>query len=159
WLWSAGIVAGVRLLHAAEIKYDLTVQIQAAQNLLLGKGLTTYGATSTNLADPLTLVPLTSFPAGYSLCAAALMAAGATPALVMKILGAAATMLGWWGWAVVAFGFVGGASRIDRRLRALAYLMGATIPLLYTQPWGGTDIFLWASVPWVLRWLTRSTGS
>ncbi len=39
WLCSAAVVTFIRLLHATDLGYDLTRHIQAAQNLLAGKGL------------------------------------------------------------------------------------------------------------------------
>jgi len=56
WLCSAAVVTVIRLLHAADLGYDLTSQIQAGQNILAGKGLTTYAATAENLADPLAVI-------------------------------------------------------------------------------------------------------
>ena len=60
-----------------------------------------------NLSRPNVLVPLTYFPAGYSLAAAALSSAGLGVGMTVKLLGAAATMLGWWGWARLAQSFIG----------------------------------------------------
>ena len=100
WLCSAAVVTLVRAFHAAELGYDLTLQIQAAQNLLEGNGLTIYSLEGEDdLARPNKLVPLTHFPAGYSFFAAALLAMGFSVAAVLKVWGAAGTILGWWGWA------------------------------------------------------------
>jgi len=155
WLCSAALVTLIRALHAVELRFDLALQVEAAQNLLNGRGLTTYAATSANIADPLTLVPLTHFPSGYTLCAAALMALGVPLVAVIKILGAVATMLGWWGFAHVAYRFWEPACRRDSRWRWFAYAFGAVTPAVYTMSWAGTDIFLWACIPWVLILLTR----
>jgi hypothetical protein len=156
WLGSAAIVTVIRLLHAADLGYDLTHQIQAGQNLLAGKGLTTYTPTSENLADPLGLVTLTGFPSGYSLYAALVMALGAGPATVVKVMGATATMLGWWGWGKLAFFYMGEGWERQALWRRVGYFIAMTSPLLLTIPWGGTDILLWAAVPWVLHYVVRS---
>lgn len=159
WLCSAAIVTVIRLLHAADLGYDLTLQIQAGQNILAGRGLTTYLATAQNLADPMELVTLTQFPCGYSLFAAALMALGAGPGMVVKVIGAAATMLGWWGWANLAFAYMGEGWQRDAVWKRVGYFIAIVSPLLFTIPWSGTDILLWAALPWVLRLVVRSPES
>jgi hypothetical protein len=157
WLCSAAVVSVIRLLHAADLGYDLTFQLQAAQHLTAGKGLTVYWPSSDELADPFTLATLTHFPAGYSLFAAALLVTGMDAGMAVKILGVLATMVGWWGWAKVAFIYMGDGARGPWRF--VFYWVAIVSPLLFTAPWGGTDIFLWASVPWVLRLVTRPTHS
>ncbi len=66
WLCSADVVTVIRLLHVGDLGYDLTIQIEAGQNPLAGRGLTVYLPTADNLADPPTLSVLTHFPSGYS---------------------------------------------------------------------------------------------
>src|SRR5262245_11114311 len=105
WLCSAILVTVLRFLSAAAPGYDLTFQIQAAHNLLAGNGLSLYQHTGPDLASPATLTTLTHFPSGYSFCAAALMAMGFSVGTAVKVLGAMATMLGWWGWGKLAYPF------------------------------------------------------
>src|SRR5438132_630359 len=105
WLCSAALVTLLRFLNVADLGYDLTIQIQAAQNLLAGKGLSVYRHAGLDLAEPAKLFTLTYFPCGYSLFAAALIAMGASVGMVVKVLGAAGTMLGWWGWGKLAHPF------------------------------------------------------
>ena len=52
WLCSAALVMVVRFLHAAALGYDLALQIQAAQNLLAGRGLSLYRHAGPDLAEP-----------------------------------------------------------------------------------------------------------
>ena len=74
----------------------------------------------------------------------------------MTISSDAATMLGWWGWARLAQSFIG--EGVTRPLwKWAAIVIAVTAPLLFTQPWGGTDIFLWAVVPWVLEYTVRAS--
>ena len=156
WLATAAIVTIVRFLHAADLGYDLTVQIQAAQNVLAGYGLTTYVPQSDNLADPHSLITLTHFPSGYSLYAAAMLALGVGPGTLVKIMGALSTLVGWWGWGKLAFAYMEDGWRRGGVRRWTADALAVFAPLFYTLPWHGTDIVLWAAVPWVLRWLGRS---
>jgi hypothetical protein len=156
WLCSAAVVTVIRLLHAGDLGYDLTIQIQAGQNLLAGKGLTVYWPTADNLADPFTLAVLTHFPAGYSLYAAALMGLGVDVGTLVKVSGAAATLVGWWGWARLAFTYMSEGMRRGRFWRITGYSIAIVSPLLFTSRWAGTDIVLWAAIPWVLRQITRA---
>ena len=156
WLMSAAVVLVSRFFNAADLGYDLTAQFQAAQNLLAGRGLTTYLPTTGDIADALTLQTLTHFPSGFSLCAAALMALGATPGTALKILSAAATMLGWWGWARLAFAYMEEGWRSGGLWRGVAIAIAILTPLLFTPSWSGTDIILWAALPWVLMLVVRS---
>ena len=155
WFISAAVVAVARLLHAADLGYDLTLQLQAAQHLLQGNGLSIYRAASQNLADPFVLDTLTHFPSGYSLSAAALMFFGIGPGAALKILGTAGTFMGWWGWALLAFAYMSEGWKTRRRWRWIAVLIAIVTPLLFTPPWSGTDIFLWAAIPWVLLLVVR----
>src|SRR5262249_1703417 len=128
---------------------------QAAQNLLAGHGLTIYQPTGPDLTDSATLVTLTWFPAGYSLCAAVLMAAGLSVGLIVKVLGAAATMLGWWGWGNFAYPLFRDGLKRNAFWRWIAVAIEVSTPLFYSVPWDGTDMFLWAAVPWVLLCLLK----
>ena len=149
WLYAAMFVTVVRFFQPAPIGYDPGLQIQAAQNLLAGRGLAVYQSGEANLAAPGFLVTLTHFPAGYSLAVAALIACGLGLSLIVKLLGAAGTVFGWWGWSRLTSPFFAGAGR-SAGWKWVAITVAALTPLLFTPPWGGTDIFLWAAVPWVL---------
>jgi hypothetical protein len=156
WLWSAAIVVIIRLLHATDINYDVTLQIQAGQHLLQGKGLAVYWPTADDIRKPLTLEELTQFAAGYSLYTAALTAAGVTDVgALVKIAGAIATLVGWWGWARIAYAFMADGMRQHRFSRVAGLWVAVVCPILFTGRWGGTDILLWAIIPWALDFIVR----
>jgi hypothetical protein len=150
----------VRTLHMTNLGYDLTLQIQAANHLLAGKGLSTYTdhIDRQDLGRPAIAARLTWFPCGYSLYAAALIALGGSLSLVIKFFGVVCTVFGWWGWGRLALSY------IDHRLgrnafeQGLGFGLAIILPVLFTPLWNGTDIFLWASVPWVVEWLTKGSG-
>ena len=149
-LSSAVLVTLIRFFHAIDPTYDGGIQLQAAHNLLSGRGLSVFSQVLSDLGAGKSLVTLTYFPAGYSLCAAALLGLGLSVATTVKVLAATATLLGWWGWGRVARAFL-----IDVRARGAQWKWAAVAvatltPLFFTPPWGGTDIFLWAIVPWVI---------
>jgi len=156
WLWAAALVTVLRWLSAAELGWDLTVQIQAAQNLLAGKGLSYYGPVGPDLAEPAQLFTLTDFPCGYSFLAAALIALGASVGVMVRVLGTVGTMLGWWGWGKLASPFFRDGLHYNPVWRGAGFVIAIVSPLLFTPPWGGTDIFLWAAVPWVLGGVVRA---
>ncbi len=157
WLASASILTLLRFLNAADLDYDLTLQMEAAQNLLAGKGLSIYWPTETDLAKPATLLTLTHFPAGYSLCAAGLISIGFSLGAVAKLSGAAGTLLGWWRWGRLADIFFKEGLLRSWTARWSCYIIAIATPLLFTPSWHGTDILLWAAVPWVLHWIVRAS--
>ena len=155
WVASATVVAAARFLNAASPGYDLQFQLQAAQNLLAGNGLTYFHQVSANLTEPGQLATLTHFPAGYSLLAAALMGVGLDVGMTIKVLGATGTVIGWWGWGRLATAYfrTGTTSTPMWRFTGAAIAIGT--PLFFTRAWGGTDLFLWAIVPWVVLLVTN----
>ena len=156
WLCAAALVTVLRWLSAAELNWDLAVQIQAAQNLLAGKGLSYYGSGGPDLAEPAQLFTLTHWPSGYSLCAAALITLGVSVGGVIKVLGTAGTMLGWGGWGELAFLFFREGLHGNPLWQGAGFAIAIVSPLLFTVTWPGTDIFLWAAVPWVVAWVVRA---
>jgi hypothetical protein len=158
WLCAAVIVTVARVLNAADLGYDLTAQIEAAQNLLQGHGLSIYSlGGEEDLAQPARLLPLAHFPCGYSFCAAALIAMGFSVAAMLKTWGALATILGWWGWGKLAFSFFSDGLKRGWVWRWAAFIIAISTPLLFTPVWKGTDIFLWAAVPWVISWVVKAS--
>jgi hypothetical protein len=155
WLCSAAVITFIRLLHATDIGYDITLQIQAGQHLLEGKGLSVYWPTADDVAKPLTLEVLTQFSSGYSLYTAALAFLGINEAILVKVAGAPVTLLGWLGWARLAFIYMSSGIREGGIWRFVGIWIAIVSPLLFTSQWGGTDIFLWAAIPWVLELIMR----
>lgn len=158
-LGSTATVVAARLLHAVDPGYDLTLQIQTAHNLLAGNGFTIYSPTAADLSEPFTRLVMTHFAAGYSLYAAAMIAAGIDPATFITIPGVIVTFAGWWGWARLAVTVMGDGGAAHPVWRACAYWIAFVCPLLFTHPWGGTDYLLWAAVPWTLERLTSAGTS
>ena len=154
WLTSAAIVTVARIFNAAELG-ELPIQIQAGQHFLTGKGLTVYSsAGEADLTQPAKLQTLAHYPAGYSIYVTGLLAAGLSVATVVKLFFAITTMLGWWGWANLAYQFLADGLPRGRTWPIAAAVIAGCTPLLYTMLWKGTDTFLWAAIPWVFCWLT-----
>src|SRR5262249_15778078 len=102
---------------------------------------------------------LTIFASGYSFLTAALLALGISESMSIRLLALPATMVGWWGWAYVAYPYFSKRLHSSVLWRWAAYLIALFTPLLFSESWAGTDVFLWASVPWVLLWLIKASHS
>jgi len=150
WLCSAILVTVLRFFHAIDPTHDAGIQLQAAHNLLAGHGLSTYEQVGPDLANGQGFVTLTYFPSGYSLSAAVLMAMGLSVAATVKLLAAAATVLGWWGWSRLARPFFNDGMTRSAPWKSAAMAIAVFTPVFFSPHWGGTDIFLWAIVPWVI---------
>jgi hypothetical protein len=158
WLGSATVVVIVRFFHAAGVGYDLGLQIEAAQNLLLANGLTVYEHFAASLNEPAQLMTLTHFPAGYSVLTSALLTVGFGVGTTVKILAATATVLGWWGWARLGCSFADDGSSAPSWRQSAWVVIAILTPLMFTPKWDGTDIFLWAAVPWAVESLVAASG-
>ena len=158
WLCSAAVVTGARLFNPIPMSLDLAFQIQAAQNLLAGHGLSVFSRYAPDVAAPSGLVLLTVFPSGYSLFTAAILALGGSEGIAVRSLAVAGTMLGWWGWGMLAYPFF--SEKMERTVvwKWAGFLIALSTPLLFTASGAGTDLFLWAAVPWVLIWVVRGSN-
>ena len=150
WLCSAILVTGLRFFHAIDPTYDAGIQLRAALNLLAGHGLSVYEQVEPDLAYGKSLVTLTYFPSGYSLVTAVLIAMGLSVATTVKLLAATAGVLGWWGWGRLARPFFSEGMTRSPAWKSTGIAIAILTPAFYTPRWGGTDIFLWAIVPWVI---------
>src|SRR5262249_22606483 len=90
---------------------------------------------------------------------AALIAMGASVGLVVKVLGAAGTMLGWWGWGKLASPFFREGLQRGPVWQGAGLAIAIISPLLFTASWQGTDIVLWGAVPWVVHWVVSAADA
>jgi len=158
WLCSAAIVTTLRFLNVVDLGYDLALQIQVAQNLLAGKGLTTYRHVGLDLGEAAKLCTLTYFPCGYSVCVVILMVMGASAVTAVKFLGATGTIIGWWGWGKLADSYFRDGLKQRPKWKWAAIAIAFLTPLRFTPLWQGTDLLLWAAVPWAVIWLVKASG-
>jgi hypothetical protein len=151
------VVTLARCLNEIDIG-DLATQIGVGQHLLAGKGLSVYSlAGEDDLAKPARLLAMTHFPVGYSLYAAAMIGMGLSLGALTKLYFAIGTMLGWWGWAELAYFFCRHGLQRNRLWRWAGCAIALCTPLLFTPPWLGPDVCLWAAIPWVLMWVVRAS--
>jgi hypothetical protein len=155
-LIAAVLVVSLRLAAPFEVGKDQTLQLEAAQRLIAGLGLTsTYDSFA--LPFDITQAPqakaLTWWPPLFSLLVAGLLQIGLPLLVALKLIYAAVTLLGWSGWSRIAAELLATRLRVWGRYIPLGRLIALLSPLFYTLSWGGTDIFLWAGIPFLVLWL------
>lgn len=156
---SALLVTSARTLAPFEVGKDQATQLEAAERLAAGKGLTTTSDVPPSTFDIIEALPppkhLTSWPPGFSLIIAALLSLGLSLAASLKILYVTVTLLGWIGWATLVSHFLSRPWCYRKRNYHLHIVIAALLPVFTTLPWGGTDIFLWAGIPFIFFYLFR----
>jgi hypothetical protein len=156
---SAILVIAVRLAAPFEVGKDQSVQLEAAQRLVEGKGLTTtneVAQTSLDVAVEQQLKYLTWWPPGFSLLVAAFLYAGLPLSFTLKFIYALIALAGWIGWGLLAQRFMAQPIYIGQKTFRVNLLLAILLPVFFTPPQGGTDIFLWAGIPFFFMLLTRS---
>src|ERR1051325_1107350 len=152
-LLSALVIIFARILAPFEVGKDQGVQIEAAQHLADGQGLTTLYFSSPNSYD-LAQSPapqyLTWWPPAFSLVLAGFLVVGVPLLISLKLIYSLATLLGWFGWASIAGKLMPVHLRWRGRSFPIQFLIAAVLPVFFTPSWTGTDLFLWAGIPFVV---------
>ena len=157
----AVLIVILRSLASYEILIDdMGVQIEAGYRLVSGFGLThssfdLWGSLR-DLTKPVQRKYLTAFPPFLSLYVAGALFLGLSLVTSLKLLFGFVTLAGWLGWALI--GSLLMSRRLDlKNVKAPAHiLIACLLPLLFTPPWQGTDIILWAGTPFVILLLLSS---
>jgi hypothetical protein len=157
-LLSALIVVGARTLAPFEVGKDQSSQLEAAQNLAGGRGLTTTNdvppASLDIIVDPQPRY-LTWWPPGFSLILASFLALGFSLLISLKIIYALVTMTGWIGWGALASRFLTRPLKLGGTEYPVHLVIATLLPVFFTLGWNGTDIFLWAGIPFLLMALFK----
>ena len=155
---SALLLIGARLLAPFEVGKDQSSQLEAAQNLANGRGLITTSdvppASLDIIVDPQPRY-LTWWPPGFSLIMALLLVTGLSLPVSLKIIYALVTLVGWVGWARIVSRFITEPLRLGGKEYPVHLIIAALLPIFFTQVWDGTDIFLWAGIPFLLLTLFK----
>jgi hypothetical protein len=157
------LVIVLRVLAPFDAYWDQGIQLESAHRLANGWGLTsTYSAKV--VSNDLNQVPepqhLTWFPPGFSVLIGALLALGLPAILALKLVYSLVTLVGWIGWGLIAALMLAKPLRLFTKSIPVQYAIAAILPVFFTPDWGGTDIFLWAGVPWIILLISQtiSTG-
>lgn len=157
------LIVAAKVVSPFQVGWDLAIQLEAGSRLAQGLGLTSSHFV---VADPDLSVaaqpgPLTWFPPIISVLFALLKTASATPFLWLKVVYAGATIAGWFGWVKLIEDLLHDVQIGQKFLRKYAAsAVAMLIPIASMPAWQGTDVFLWAITPMVLRacsaqWRTR----
>lgn len=149
---SAVLLTAARTIAPFEVKSDQATQLEVAQRLVQGMGITTTNAPPRVAGDIFPEPPakyLTDWPPGFSLLVAAFLYVGVPLLMTLEIIYAATTIIGWIGWAIIAGHVIARRSDYGKLSSFLHLTVCALIPILFTPWWGGTDLFLWAGIPFV----------
>jgi len=163
-LISAFFVTVTRLLAPVEMNWDESVQLEAAHRLVKGLGLTStffpppYAPVQipSNINQSPIPQALTWWPPGFSLLVAALLFLGIPLASSLKILYSVTTLTGWFGWAILGSHCLSKPIQLGARLFPAQLFIAAILPVFYTPAWWGTDLFLWAGIPFIVLFLFNS---
>lgn len=156
---SALLITIGRIASPFEVGKDQSTQLEAAQRLVDGKGLTTTNdvlPASLDITQNPQPKPLTWWPPAFSLIMAALLFTGLPLLVALKSVFAFITVVGWLGWAILASHFLSQPLTFFGRSIPLHYLIAALLPVFCTPWWGGTDIFLWAGIPFFFFLLIKT---
>jgi hypothetical protein len=151
-----------RLGFPFEVNWDLGNQLEAAHRLVKGLGLTnTYWVkvVSHDLnQEPMPLY-LTYFPPTFSLIIAGLLALKLPLDFALKITYSLVTLVGWLGWGLVAASMLNKPIRLFSKPIHWQYAIAVILPIFFTPEWSGTDIFLWAGIPWIVLLLSQAIST
>lgn len=159
FLISAVFVLILRLLGPLTMRWDLSIQVEAAYRLVQGLGLTNAFTSQADLNQLPISERLTHFPPGLPLLIAGFLFFNIPLAIAFKIIYGLSTIIGWLGWAVIASHCLERPFKILGRSISVNLFIAALLPIFYTPPWmfQGTDIFLWAGIPSVLLLLASTS--
>ncbi len=146
---TACVVVILRSMSPLLVNSDASIQIGAALSLLDGEGLGTY-ILNDDIAQPPKLNPLTWFAPGFSLMLFLLLKVGFSTAIALKLMYAVAAIGGWYGWGLI-FRDAMRSQQQSIFSKGVAVLLAILLPLYFTYDWVGTDLMLWAGIPFVIR--------
>jgi hypothetical protein len=149
---AAILIVTVRVLGPFEVGKDQASQLEAAQRLVDGRGLTTTNEVprfSYDIVDAPSAKSLIWWPPGFSLIVAGFLYTGLPLLASLKIIFASTTFTGWLGWAILISRFFSKGMKIGAKVYPI-HLMALFIPIFFTPKWSGTDLFLWAGIPLIV---------
>lgn len=153
---SAGVVTFVRLCYPILMRWDLSIQVEAAERFVQGLGLTNAFSPQLDLAQPPLSETLIHFPPALSLLVAAFLYLQIPLVIALKIIYSLTTLIGWLGWAAIASHCLSDPIRLRLFFWRGSFpghlILAIALPLFHTPSWPGTDIILWAILP-IVTWL------
>lgn len=161
-LTSAVIITVARLLAPFEVGKDQALQLEAAIRLADGEGLTsTYFSAPppADISQPVASRLLVWWPPVFSLAIAGLLKLGLSLSAALKLFYATVSLLGWLGWGRIASRLLAAPIEWRNRKLPVGWVIAALAPVFFTPFWAGTDIILWAGIPYVVLLLAKTAHS
>ena len=154
---SALVVIGARVIAPFQVGKDQGSQLEAAIHLADGKGLTTTAVapSSYDITETPDAKYLTWWPPGFSLIVATFLAMGLPLLLTLKLIYASISLIGWIGWGIIISHFVTDPVAFRGRTYPTHLALAALLPVFFTLSWSGSDIILWAGIPFVFLALVK----
>jgi hypothetical protein len=137
---SALLVTAARTLAPFEVGKDQATQLEAAQRLVAGRGLTTTSDVppiSFDISEASPPKSLTWWPPGFSLVIAVFLSLGLSLLVSLKIVYVTVTLIGWIGWAILVSRFLSRPWSYRKRNFHLHIVIALLLPIFTTLPWGG----------------------
>jgi hypothetical protein len=158
FLVCAILIVFARSIAPFQVEKDQALQLEAAQRLVEGGGLTTTSVkqASFDLSEAASAEYVTWFTPGFSLMVAGCLSLGISLLISLKFIYGLTTLIGWVGWAIVASHLLSNPIKLGAKNYRFQLIIAALLPILLTPMWQGTDIFLWAGIPFVLLLLNNS---
>jgi hypothetical protein len=153
---AAVLLVGTRIIAPFRVGDDQAIQLEASQRLVKGLGLTTTKTYPTDSNDILVAPApkyLTQWPPGFSVLVATFLYAGIPLPVALKSIYGIITLLGWIGWAIIISYFISRSVLHGKSVSWIHLIIVALLPMVATPDWDGTDVFLWAGIPFVFLWL------
>jgi hypothetical protein len=160
-LISAIVITAARIAAPYDVGHDEGQQLEAAHRLAAGLGVTSTNSLPDSYditKDPPPKV-ITWWPPGYSVLVGAFLAAGLPLLVTLKVIKTAVMLAGWAGWAVLAGNCLRKPIIVRGRSYPLHIVATVLLPAFFSPVWDGTDLFLWASVPWIVLLLLTSRSA
>lgn len=154
-LLSAVFVVVYRLLGPLTISWDQGIQLDAAFRFSQGLGITNSFSSQLEINQSTVSNTLLHFPPGYSILVSLLLLLKIPLAISLKIIYGLTTLVGWGGWAIIASRCLTLPIKMAQKSIPGHLLIAFILPIFYTPPWMGTDIFLWAGVPIIVVLLSK----
>lgn len=155
------LITLLRMAAPFEVGKDQALQLEAALRLRAGYGLTSTYATAAaphDISQPPQPKVLTWWPPVFSLLVAGLLQTGLALPTALKLLYALVTLTGWFGWSRIAAPVFARPLPLFHRKIPFGYLLAFLSPLFFTLSWNGTDILLWAAIPFFTLLLIKANA-
>lgn len=146
---SACILSTIRIFSPLFIGSDSSAQIGASLGLVSIGKMGNY-ALGNDISQLPQIEWLTWFAPALSIFLFLFMKLGFTTEISLKIIYSTATIAGWYGWGLLFREVMSLTNTRNLFAELVAIALGITLPIYFTFDWCGTDLLLWAGIPFII---------